>query len=147
MFDWTMAAEDQGWSEVMPCAESFPLPPDLASSAAPCPIGDYAATPPVERDGDLPGRVEASELGDTELLDLLVAIERQIAFLESRKLCAIAEIARRDDSADAWSREAVMCALRMTGRAAETSLRTATALTNELTPTMAVLQAGRLSAD
>jgi hypothetical protein len=56
-----------------------------------------------------------------ERIDLLVGLERQKAWLESLQHATLAVIDAADTSAMGLSREAVMCALRVSSRSAQTS--------------------------
>src|SRR6266700_4378795 len=111
----------------------------------------------IERPG--PDAVAAMSMLDPALLshagrvDLLVALERQQAWLAARQQRVLAAMA--DHTADAadpadrtgtsWVREDVACALRLSGITAQARLHTATDLTHRLPQTLRLLDRGAIS--
>jgi hypothetical protein len=157
VFDYTVDSTVDGWTEVA-CDTQVAIGLEQALSTDANPtyrtpltvsrlVADYATRPPALRDAELLGRVDPSALDDRGLIDYLTALGQQAAFLDSQRVRALAEIKSRDSSAEGWSREAVMCALRVSGRAADTALATAATLHSELGPTLSALRAGSISAD
>src|SRR6266536_3224228 len=111
----------------------------------------------VERPG--PDAVAAMSMLDPALLshggrvDLLVAIERQQAWLAARQQRVLAAMAGHPaDAADpadrtgaSWVREDVACALRLSGLTAQSRLHTATDLAHRLPKTLRQLDRGAIS--
>ncbi len=111
----------------------------------------------VERPG--PDAVAAMSMLDPALLshggrvDLLVAIERQQAWLAARQQRVLAAMADHPhDAADpldrtgaSWVREDVACALRLSGLTAQSRLHTATDLTHRLPKTLRLLDRGAIT--
>jgi len=111
----------------------------------------------IERPG--PDAVAAMSMLDPALLshagrvDLLVALERQQAWLAARQQRVLAAMA--DHTADAadpadrtgasWVREDVACALRLSGLTAQSRLHTATDLAHRLPKTLRQLDRGAIS--
>jgi hypothetical protein len=106
-----------------------------------------------------PDAVAAMSMLDPALLshagrvDLLVAIERQQAWLAARQQRVLAAMAEHADSAadpldrtgTSWVREDVACALRLSGVTAQSRLHTATDLTYRLPRTLRQLDRGAIS--
>jgi hypothetical protein len=90
---------------------------------------------------DLP----ASELTAGQRIDRLVSLERRIVMLQAEQTRVLVVIDRADVSTEHWCQEAVMCALRVSATAAQTRLKTARTLTDELPRTLAALESGSIS--
>jgi hypothetical protein len=90
-------------------------------------------------------RLDPSTLTAGERIDLLVGLERHRAWLDALQQRALAVIDRADVSTEHWCQEAVMCALRVSATAAQTRLKTARTLTDELPRTLAALESGSIS--
>jgi hypothetical protein len=84
-------------------------------------------------------RLDPSTLTAGERIDLLVGLERHRAWLDALQQRALAVIDRADVSTEHWCQEAVMCALRVSATAAQTRLKTARTLTDELPRTLAAV--------
>jgi hypothetical protein len=87
----------------------------------------------------------AAELSPAQWIDRLVALERQLARVHAEQVSVLAAIDRADTSKERWSQEAVMCALKVSANAAQTRLKTARTLTDDLPFTLAALSDGSFS--
>src|ERR1700712_3562904 len=89
---------------------------------------------------------DARTLTAGQRVDLLVALTEQQAWIESARVLVLAEIENADSTELGLSQETVALALRVSVRAAQSKLKTARALTQELPLTMGLLAAGKISA-
>ena len=78
-------------------------------------------------------------------VDVLVAIERHLAWLAGVQAQVLAAMAADDGSADRWVREEVGCALRLSALTAQRRLAVAETLTGALAGTGRALHRGRIS--
>jgi hypothetical protein len=81
-----------------------------------------------------------------ELIDYLVLVQAHKAWLDEFEQRALASLDTNDTSALKWSVEEVMCALRISSRAARRSLATAKTLTRDLPQTITALSSGSICA-
>ncbi len=77
-------------------------------------------------------------------VDVLVALERQLAWLAGVQQCVLAAMAADDVSADRWVREEVGCALRLSALTAQRRLAVAETLAGTLAETGRALHRGRI---
>ncbi len=77
-------------------------------------------------------------------VDVLVALERQLAWLAGVQAQMLAAMAADDPSADRWVREEVGCALRLSALTAQRRLAVAETLTGALAETGRALHRGRI---
>jgi hypothetical protein len=87
----------------------------------------------------------AVELSAAQRIDRLVSLERRLARLQAERFQVLAAIDRADASTEHWSQEAVMCALKVSASMAQTRLKTARTLTEDLPLTLAALSDGSFS--
>lgn len=78
-------------------------------------------------------------------VDALVALQRQIGFLQARQVRLLAGMADADPSDDAWGREEVACALRLAPATVPARLHEASALCRRLPRTLAAVERGELT--
>jgi hypothetical protein len=90
-------------------------------------------------------QIEPTELAADERIDLLVALERQKAWLDSLQQATLAVIDQADTTTMNLSQEAVMCALRLSSRSAQSRLKIARTLNEALPKTFEMLRRGVLS--
>jgi hypothetical protein len=90
-------------------------------------------------------RLDPSTLTAGERIDLLVGLERHRAWLDGLQQRTLAAIDRADGSKEHRCQEAVMCALRVSANAAQTRLKTARTLTDDLPRTLGLLSSGVIS--
>jgi hypothetical protein len=119
--------------------------PELAAMLA----WDDAVRAELPDDDEVPdwviAELPASELSAGQRIDRLVDLERRIARLQAEQTRVLAAIDRADGSKEHCCQEAVMCALRVSASAAQTRLKTARTLTDELPRTLGLLESGSIS--
>jgi hypothetical protein len=100
-----------------------------------------------------PGLVELARLGSTdfeslnatERVDALIAVDKQLAWLEARKQELLATIATKDSSDKHWCIEEIGAALGLSGAAARSRLANAEQLVVRLPETLSALSTGTIS--
>jgi hypothetical protein len=136
MFEQLTPLEDHDWDLEDALSGSIPTSEVLAD----CLAGGTGAGRV-----QLLAQIEPAELAAAERIDLLVALERQKAWLDSLQQATLAVIDQADTTTMSLSQEAVMCALRLSGRGAQSRLKVARTLTESLPATFALLRRGVLS--
>ena len=89
---------------------------------------------------------DAAGLSEAGRVDYLVALERLIGRAHGLQARVLAVLEREDPSVDGFSQETVACALRVSGREAQNRLKAARTLTDDLPGSLALLEAGVMSA-
>jgi hypothetical protein len=136
MFEPSTPAEDHDWDLDDALSGSIPTSEVLAD----CIAGGTGAGRVL-----LLAHIDPGTLAADECIDLLVALERQKAWLDSLQKATLAVIDQADTTSMNLSQEAVMCALRLSGRSAQARLKVARTLTESLPATFEMLRRGALS--
>jgi len=123
-----------GWSAPR-LVDALLHPADVAVWAASARPGAHAVT--------ALSVVDAWSVPAEARIDLLVALERQIAWLHAAQQRVLTSVAGPSD-ADRWAREDVSCALRLSSVTAADRLAVADALTHRLPATLAALERGEI---
>jgi hypothetical protein len=133
MFEQGAPLEDHDWDREDALSGSIPTSEVL---------GDCLAGGTGAGRVQLLAQIEPAELAAAERIDLLVALERQKAWLDSLQQATLAVIDQADTTTMSLSQEAVMCALRLSGRGAQSRLKIARTLTESLPATVARVRRG-----
>ena len=136
MFEEPPFLEDQDWDLDDALSGSIPTSEVLAD----CIAGGTGAGRV-----QMLAQIEPTELAADERIDLLVALERQKAWLDSLQQATLAVIDQADTTTMNLSQEAVMCALRLSSRSAQSRLKIARTLNESLPKTFERLRRGVLS--
>ena len=111
-------------------------------------LSEWECLPPLD-DADLPprppGEFDLAELNEVELVDLLVALQRQQSAVAAHEAQVLALISVRDSSEKCWLTEEVAAAMRMSSGTARNRLASAEQLVTRLPRTLTALKEGKLN--
>lgn len=111
-------------------------------------LGVWDFLPPLE-DAELPshppGELDVAAMNDAELVDTLVALQRQQSALAAHEAQVLALLSVRDSSEKHWRTEEVAAVLRMSSGAARSRIASAEQLALRLPRTRQALEGGRLT--
>jgi hypothetical protein len=107
-------------------------------------VAELARVRPAPQDAVTLSLLDPTALSAAGRVDLLVALERQAAWIAAQQQRVLARMAVDQSDERNWVREDVACALRMSGRTAQRRLAVAQTLTEQLPATPRLLDRGQI---
>jgi hypothetical protein len=123
-------------------------PPAMLSDVLASPdvvVAELARVRPAPQDAVTLSLLDPGSLSAAGRVDLLVALERQAAWIAAQQQRVLARMAVAQSDERNWVREDVACALRMSGMTAARRLAVAQTLTEQLSATLRLLDRGQVS--